>query len=86
MFGIFIKAPKASGSTVLTESSVGAYGPKIQQAAAAIVGVSQKIALGDKDLGFLKSELYNSFTELPVTVEPTKIRGRENPFIPYATP
>ena len=87
LFGVFINGPKPNGSSVVSEASLGIYGPKIQKAASSMVDPSQRVALSKKDLKFMDTDLYKSFTELPVTVLPTKVRGRENPFIPpYVTP
>lgn len=87
LYGILFTGPKADGSTVLTSGTVSILGPKLQSAGSAIVDPVTKISLNrQKDLQFLDSALFKSFTDLPVTIPPTNIRGRADPFVPYVAP
>ena len=72
---------------VLTVASVGVFGPKLQKAASSIVEPSAKVELNkDKNLQFLDSALYNSFTIRPDAIPLSKSRGRADPFVPYVAP
>lgn len=88
LYTIFFEGPQPDPSPVLTVASVGVFGPKLQRATAAIVDPGSKIELNkQKNLLFVDSALYASFTEDPEDIMPSKVRGRENPFLPsYATP
>jgi hypothetical protein len=87
-FTIFFNGPKADPVPVLTSSSAGSFGPKLQKAATAIVGPEgAKVELNrQKNLQFLDSALFQSFVDEPVTVPLSKIRGRSDPFVPYVAP
>ncbi len=85
---IFFMGPKPDVVPVLTSSNVSNFGPKFQQATAAIVDPSSKISLDkNKNFKFITSPLYLSFTEDPDKVLLSRVRGRENPFTPlYVAP
>lgn len=87
-FTIFFGGPKPDVLPVLTVSSVGVFGPKLQKATAALVEPTSKIDLDKtKNLQFLNTPLFNSFTKDPDDILISKTRGRENPFVPsYVTP
>jgi len=88
IFTVFLNGPTPDSiNAKLTTSNMANLGPKYQKAAAILVDSPQKVSLDrKKDLQFLDSKLFQSFTVLPTEVLPTKIRGRENPFAPYVTP
>ena len=88
LFNVFFSGPEPDVIPVLTISNAGVFGPKLQKATAAIVDPVSKISLDkDKNLKFVTSALYLSFTDDPEVVPLSKIRGRENPFVPtYVTP
>ena len=88
LYTIFFGGPEPDIIPVPTLANVSVFGPKMRGAAAALVDPKLKISLdATKDLTFLTSPLYLSFTEKPDFIELSKIRGRENPFVPlYVTP
>lgn len=86
-FTIFLGGPEPEVAPVLTASHVSTFGPKYQRAAAALVEPKSKISLNkDKNLQFLNSSLYLSFTEKPEVIGLSKSRGRADPFVPYVAP
>ena len=86
-FTIFLGGPEPEVIPTLSLTTVGVFGPKYQKASAALVDPVSKISLNkDKNLQFLKSPLYESFTEEPNVISLTKIRGRADPFVPYVAP
>ena len=62
------------------------FGEKIQSAANLAILSKQKIAVTKKDLIFVESKLYKSFTESPEDVPLSDSRGRPDPFTPYVAP
>lgn len=88
LYTIFFGGPEPDIVPIPTLANVSVFGPKMRGAAAALVDPKLKISLdNNKDLTFLLSPLYLSFTENPKVIELSKIRGRENPFVPlYAAP
>lgn len=88
LYTIFLGGPKPDILPIPTLANVGVFGPKMRSAASSLVDPKLKISLNkDKDLTFLTSALFFSFTESPDVIELSKIRGRENPFVPlYAAP
>lgn len=87
LFTIFFTGPVADQAPVLTLANVRDFGPKLQKASAILVDPTSKIALNkNKDLQFLISPLFLSFTENPVQIELSKSRGRPDPFVPYVAP
>ena len=86
-FVIFFEGPTPEVSPVLTVASVGVFGPKLQKATAAIVDPNSKIELNkQKNINFTETPLFNSFTVYPDDILLSRIRGRENPFVPYVAP
>lgn len=87
-FTIFFTGPEPDVVPVLTPANVSSFGPKFQQATAAIIDPSSKISLDKKkNFQFTTSALFLSFTEDPDQVLLSKVRGRENPFVPsYVAP
>jgi hypothetical protein len=87
LFTIFFNAPSPDPVPVLTYANVGVLGPKIQKAAAVLVDPQQKVELNkQKNLKFLESDLFKSFTVKPEDVLLSESRGREDPFVPYVAP
>jgi hypothetical protein len=88
LFTLFFKGPVPDANPVLTLATVGVFGPKYQRASAALVDPANKISLDkNKNLQFLNSELYQSFTESPFVVQLSESRGRADPFVPlYVAP
>lgn len=83
LYGIFSSGPQPNLAPVVSTANIGAFGPKMQAAAAAIADPTQKVQLTKKDLQFVDTDLFKSFTDLPVVVSTTTKRGREDPFLPY---
>lgn len=84
---VFFQGPQPDTSPVLTVANVGVFGPKLQKATAAIVDPASKIDLASKNVAFTDTALFKSFTDNPDDIAPSKVRGRENPFLPsYAAP
>lgn len=88
LYTVFLGGPEPDSSPVPTLASVSVFGPRMRSAALALVDPKSKISLDSaKDLIFLTSPLYLSFTENPDVIGLSKIRGRENPFVPlYVAP
>jgi hypothetical protein len=88
LFTIFFGGPEADVVPTPSLANVSVFGPKMRNAAAALVDPKLKISLDStKDLAFLSSPLFLSFTEQPDVIGLSKIRGRENPFVPlYVAP
>jgi hypothetical protein len=63
------------------------FGPKVQDVMSALNSPAKKINLDKKkDLIFINSSLYKSFTDMPKDVPLSDSRGRPDPFVPYVTP
>lgn len=86
-FTIFFKGPEPEIIPVPSLVNLGIFGPRIRSAAGSFLDPKSKISLdNNKDLKFLTSQLFVSFTEKPDYVDLSKVRGREDPFVPYVTP
>lgn len=83
---VFFTGPKADEGVGLASINPGAYGPKIQKAAAALVDANARISFKTKDLAFTSTPLFKSFTEVPLEVPLSATRGRPDPFVPYVAP
>lgn len=81
---VFFTGPIPEAIPQLTSVNPASYGPKIQKAAGAVK--DKKILLGETNLAFTKTALFNSFTEKPSYVPLSDTRGREDPFVPYVAP
>jgi len=88
IFGVFFNGPSPDPITAkLNSNNILNLSAKYKKAATVLVDSPEKVSLDPKkDLQFLDSKLYHSFTVLPTEVPPSRIRGRENPFAPYVTP
>ncbi len=87
LFTIFFGGPKPDDFPIITVSNIGVFGPRIHKAAAVLVDPDNKVELNkDKNLKFLTSDLYLSFTENPDVIPLSQSRGRPDPFVPYVAP
>ncbi len=87
LFNFFFMGPEPDAAPVLTSASASILGPKAQKAANALIDPQYKIELNkQKNLQFLESNLFNTFTVTPDDVLLSKSRGREDPFVPYVAP
>lgn len=86
VYDLFFTGEKVEDSPTVQSINIGILGPKTQKAAAVLVNASDKIALKKKDIGFIESTLFKSFTDMPDTVPLSDSRGRPDPFIPYVAP
>lgn len=85
-YDLFFNGEKVEDVPGLQSINIGAFGPKAQKAAAPLVNAADKIALKKKDIGFIDSDLFKSFTDIPESVPLSDSRGRPDPFFPYAAP
>lgn len=87
LFTIFFTGPEPDPVPVLTAASASILGPKIQRATSVFVDPASKVELNkQKNLQFLTSELFDSFTVTPDDVLLSESRGRADPFVPYVAP
>jgi hypothetical protein len=87
LYVVFFDGPQPSVAPSLNTLNLGILDPKVQQAVSAIVDPVQKIALNkNKDISFVDSPLYKSFTVKPGDIPLSASRGRPNPFVPYVAP
>lgn len=87
MYSIFFGDNEPLPAPTLSTLDVSIFGAKVKLAASALTGASQKISLDKKkDLIFIESKLYKSFTDMPEDVPLSDSRGRPDPFIPYVAP
>lgn len=86
LFGLFFLGPKVEDAPTLATVNIAVLGPKVQKAAQAITGSATRVALKKKDIAFIESALYKSFTDIPDGVPLSDSRGRPDPFVPYVAP
>ncbi len=88
LYTIFFTGPEPDQIPVLTIGTASVFGPKLSRATAALVDPGSKVSLDrDKDLKFLSTPLYLSFTVAPEVVGLSDSRGRADPFVPlYVAP
>ncbi len=87
LFNIFFRGPAPSAVPEVSTVSTSILGPKAQKAATVLIDPSFKVELNkQKNLQFLDSALFNSFTVTPDDVNLSESRGREDPFVPYVAP
>lgn len=84
--GYKIFFPEESVSTDVTAVNAGLLGPKLQKAALILNDPKEKLSFKQKDIFFTDGVLYKSFVNFPESVPLSDKRGREDPFVPYATP
>lgn len=83
LYDLFFNGPKPNLSPVVTTANIATFGPKLQSAVSALADPTKKVLLSKKDLQFTETDLFKSFTELPIAISTTTKRGREDPFTPY---
>lgn len=83
-YGVFF--PEEQVSTDVAAVNAGLLGPKLQRAALILNSPKDKLSFKQKDIAFTESVLYKSFVNFPESVPLSDKRGREDPFVPYATP
>ncbi len=83
-YGIFF--PEEQVSTDVAAVNAGLLGPKLQKAALILNNPREKVSFKQKDILFTEGVLYKSFVNFPESVPLSDKRGREDPFVPYATP
>ena len=83
---LFFTGPKPNPNPTITSVNINVFGTKVKTAAKALTDNSQKVLLKEKDLLFMTTTLYKSFSDLPLDVKPSDSRGRPDPFVPYASP
>lgn len=85
-YTIFFQGPQPNPVPTLQTINIGVLGPNTQAAAAVFVDKDKKISFSKKDIGFLDTPLFQSFTDLPEVVPLSESRGRADPFVPYVAP
>ena len=84
---IFFTGIEKNLNPTVSTINIAVYGTKIGATAAALADPSKKISLNlDKDLAFIKSDLYKSFSTPLTEIPLSDSRGRANPFVPYVAP
>lgn len=83
-YGVFF--PEEQVSTDVAAVNAGLLGPKLQKAALILNNPKEKLSFKQKDILFTETVLYKSFVNFPENISLSEKRGREDPFVPYATP